>query len=236
MASRQGPCGAQSTSATWAALIHGTSCALPEHVQNSGCAGWDEEAIVARAIEKLNAVHARASGRCRSHRVGLAVTSAVQRSPRNPVDIIVAAGLYVYEEMPHQYAYARAPACSSTSPAHGHRLLQGHHPGHRRYQRRGPPSSCARRPPTTPGVGTSPAPSARRTSRPARPSPCTPRAHTNRPDRGAVFARRASTCAGDDRARGRATTWTSRPSWPTPGSCSAWTVSVLTCSIRRPNG
>ena len=34
-----------------------------EHVQNYGSDWWDEEAMVARAIEKLNAVYARASGR-----------------------------------------------------------------------------------------------------------------------------------------------------------------------------
>ena len=41
-----------------------------EHVQNYGSDWWDEEAMVARAIDKLNAVYAKGVHRHRTHRPG----------------------------------------------------------------------------------------------------------------------------------------------------------------------
>ena len=79
-----------------------------EHVQNYGTDWWDEEARVADAIDKLNALYAKGIHTIVDPTVwGLGrYLPRIQRiAAATPVNIIVAAGLYVYEELPQQYAY-----------------------------------------------------------------------------------------------------------------------------------
>ena len=79
-----------------------------EHVQNYGSDWWDEEAMVARAIAKLNAVYAKGIRTIVDPTVwGLGrYLPRIQRiAAATPVNIIVATGLYVYEELPQQFAY-----------------------------------------------------------------------------------------------------------------------------------
>ena len=79
-----------------------------EHVQNYGSDWWDEEAMVARAIEKLNAVYAKGIRTIVDPTVwglGRYIPRIQRIAAQTPVNIIVAAGLYVYEELPQQYAF-----------------------------------------------------------------------------------------------------------------------------------
>jgi phosphotriesterase-related protein len=79
-----------------------------EHVQNYGTDWWDEEAMVARAIDKLNAVYAKGIHTIVDPTVwglGRYIPRIQRIAEQTPVNIIVATGLYVYEEMPHQYSY-----------------------------------------------------------------------------------------------------------------------------------
>jgi phosphotriesterase-related protein len=79
-----------------------------EHVQNYGSDWWDEEARVADAIEKLNALHARGIRTIVDPTVwglGRYIPRIQRIAAQTPVNIIVATGLYVYEELPQQYAY-----------------------------------------------------------------------------------------------------------------------------------
>jgi phosphotriesterase-related protein len=78
-----------------------------EHVQNYGSDWWDEEAMVARAIGKLNAVYAKGIHTIVDPTVwglGRYIPRIQRIAAETPVNIVVATGLYVYEEMPHQYA------------------------------------------------------------------------------------------------------------------------------------
>ena len=79
-----------------------------EHVQNYGSGWWDEEAQVAGAIAKLNAVYAKGIRTIVDPTVwglGRYIPRIQRIAAQTPVNIIVAAGLYVYEELPQQYAY-----------------------------------------------------------------------------------------------------------------------------------
>lgn len=79
-----------------------------EHVQNYGSDWWDEEARVADAIAKLNALYAKGIHTIVDPTVwglGRYIPRIQRIAAQTPVNIIVAAGLYVYEEMPQQYAY-----------------------------------------------------------------------------------------------------------------------------------
>ena len=79
-----------------------------EHMQNYGSHWWDEEARVADAIAKLNALYAKGIHTIVDPTVwGLGrYLPRIQRiAAATPVNIIVATGLYVYEELPQQYAY-----------------------------------------------------------------------------------------------------------------------------------
>jgi phosphotriesterase-related protein len=89
-----------------------------EHVQNYGSAWWDEEARVADAVAKLNAMHAKGITTIADPTVwGLGrYLPRIQRiAAQTPVNIIVATGLYVYQELPHQYAY-RGPGLPLDMP------------------------------------------------------------------------------------------------------------------------
>jgi phosphotriesterase-related protein len=79
-----------------------------EHVQNYGSTWWDEEARVADAIVKLNALHAKGVHTIVDPTVwglGRYIPRIQRIAAQTPVNIIVATGLYVYEELPQQYAY-----------------------------------------------------------------------------------------------------------------------------------
>ncbi len=79
-----------------------------EHVQNYGSGWWDEEARVADAIAKLNALHAKGIRTIVDPTVwglGRYIPRIQRIAAQTPLNIIVAAGLYVYEELPQQYAY-----------------------------------------------------------------------------------------------------------------------------------
>ena len=79
-----------------------------EHVQNYGSSWWDEEARVADAIAKLNALHAKGIHTIVDPTVwglGRYIPRIQRIAAQTPVNIIVATGLYVYEELPQQYAY-----------------------------------------------------------------------------------------------------------------------------------
>ena len=80
-----------------------------EHVQNYGAGGWwDEEKRVADAIEKLRVLPAKGISTIVDPTVwGLGrYLPRIQRiAEQVDVHIVVATGLYAYEELPHQYAY-----------------------------------------------------------------------------------------------------------------------------------
>jgi phosphotriesterase-related protein len=79
-----------------------------EHMQNYGSDWWDEETRVADAITKLNAAHAKGITTIVDPTVwglGRYIPRIQRIAEQTPVNIIVAAGLYVYEELPQQYAY-----------------------------------------------------------------------------------------------------------------------------------
>ena len=79
-----------------------------EHMQNYGSDWWDEEAMVARAISQLNAAYAKGIRTIVDPTVwglGRYIPRLQRIAAETPVNIIVAAGLYVYEELPQQYAY-----------------------------------------------------------------------------------------------------------------------------------
>lgn len=79
-----------------------------EHAQNYGSSWWDEEARVADAIRKLDALYAKGIHTIVDPTVwGLGrYLPRIQRiAAATPVNVIVATGLYVYQELPQQYAY-----------------------------------------------------------------------------------------------------------------------------------
>ena len=79
-----------------------------EHVQNHGSDWWDEEARVADAIAKLDALYARGIHTIVDPTVwgiGRYIPRIQRIAAQTRVNIIVATGLYVYEELPQQYAY-----------------------------------------------------------------------------------------------------------------------------------
>jgi phosphotriesterase-related protein len=80
-----------------------------EHVQNYGDgAWWDEEARVADAVAKLTALRAKGITTIVDPTVwgiGRYIPRIQRIADRVDLNIIVATGLYAYEELPHQYAY-----------------------------------------------------------------------------------------------------------------------------------
>ena len=80
-----------------------------EHVQNYGEGSWwDEEAEVANAVAKLNELAATGIKTIVDPTVwgiGRYIPRIQRIASQVSVNIIVATGLYVYEELPHQYAY-----------------------------------------------------------------------------------------------------------------------------------
>lgn len=79
-----------------------------EHVQNYGSGWWDEEARVADAVVKLNRLHAKGVTTIVDPTVwGLGrYLPRIQRiAAQTPVNIVVATGLYAFEELPPSYAY-----------------------------------------------------------------------------------------------------------------------------------
>jgi len=79
-----------------------------EHMQNYGSSWWDEQARVADAIAKLNSLHAKGIHTIVDPTVwglGRYIPRIQRIAAQTPVNIIVATGLYVHEELPQQYAY-----------------------------------------------------------------------------------------------------------------------------------
>jgi phosphotriesterase-related protein len=79
-----------------------------EHVQNYGSGWWDEEARVADAIAKLNSLYAKGIRTIVDPTVwgiGRYIPRVQRIAAQTPVNIVVATGLYVYEELPQQYAH-----------------------------------------------------------------------------------------------------------------------------------
>ena len=153
-----------------------------EHVQNYGSDWWDEEAMVARAIDKLNAVYAKGIRTIVDPTVwglGRDIPRMQRIAAQTQLNIIVATGLYVYEELPQQYAY-RGPGLLIDIPEpmvtdFSHDITEG-------IAGTGVKAAFLKfaleTPNPAPASSGSPAPSPGRTSRPARRSPCTPRART----------------------------------------------------------
>jgi phosphotriesterase-related protein len=80
-----------------------------EHAQNYGDGDWwDEEVRVADAVAKLNAAHAKGVRTIVDPTVwglGRYIPRIQRIAAQVDLHIIVATGLYAYEELPHQYAY-----------------------------------------------------------------------------------------------------------------------------------
>ena len=170
-----------------------------EHMQNYGSDWWDEEARVADAIAKLNALYAKGIRTIVDPTVwglGRYIPRIQRIAAATPVNIIVATGLYVYEELPQQYAY-RGPGLLIDIPEPMVTdFTRDITEGIAGPPASGRPSSSAawRRPNRPPASSGSPAPSPARTWRLARPSPCTPRARTRAAGRRCGSSpRRAST-------------------------------------------
>lgn len=109
MASVQTVRGAVDSGSLGSTLMHEHVFVLStEHVQNYGSQWWDEETRVADAIAKLNALHGKGITTIVDPTVwglGRYIPRIQRIAEQTPVNIIVAAGLYAYEELPQQYAY-----------------------------------------------------------------------------------------------------------------------------------
>jgi phosphotriesterase-related protein len=79
-----------------------------EHVQNYGSAWWDEEERVTDAVEKLNALKALGIDTIVDPTVwglGRYIPRVQRVAEQTDLNIIVATGLYTYDEVPHQYQH-----------------------------------------------------------------------------------------------------------------------------------
>src|SRR5581483_2753621 len=79
-----------------------------EHVQNYGDGWWDEEARVADAVAKLTSLRAKGISTIVDPTVwglGRYIPRIQRIAEQVDLNIIVATGLYAYEELPHQYAF-----------------------------------------------------------------------------------------------------------------------------------
>jgi phosphotriesterase-related protein len=79
-----------------------------EHVQNYGHAWWDEEERVTDAVEKLNALKALGIDTIVDPTVwglGRYIPRVQRVAEQTDLNIIVATGLYTYDEVPHQYEH-----------------------------------------------------------------------------------------------------------------------------------
>jgi phosphotriesterase-related protein len=89
-----------------------------EHVQNYGADWWDEDERVADAVEKLNALKALGIDTIVDPTVwglGRYIPRVQRVAAQTDVNIIVATGLYTYDEIPHQYEH-RGPGLLVDSP------------------------------------------------------------------------------------------------------------------------
>ena len=90
-----------------------------EHVQNYGEGSWwDEDAQVANAVTKLNELAATGVRTIVDPTVwglGRNIPRIQRVAAQTAVNIIVATGIYVYEELPHQYSY-RGPGLLQDIP------------------------------------------------------------------------------------------------------------------------
>ncbi len=89
-----------------------------EYTQNYGSDWWDEDAMVARAIDRLNALYAKGIHTIVDPTVwglGRYIPRIQRIAAETPVNIVVATGLYAYEELPHQYEH-RGPGLAIDIP------------------------------------------------------------------------------------------------------------------------
>src|SRR5205823_14133305 len=90
-----------------------------EHVQNYGeGTWWDEEFRVADAVAKLNALRAKGITTIVDPTVwglGRFIPRIVRIAEQVDLNIVVATGLYAYEELPHQYGF-RGPGLLMDMP------------------------------------------------------------------------------------------------------------------------
>jgi phosphotriesterase-related protein len=79
-----------------------------EHLQNYGDAWWDEDERVQDAVDKLNELKARGIDTIVDPTVwglGRYIPRVQKVAERTELNIIVATGLYTYDEIPHQYEH-----------------------------------------------------------------------------------------------------------------------------------
>ena len=111
-----------------------------EHVQNYGSDWWDEEArVAARSTSStpLNAKGIRTIVDPTVWGLGRDIPRMQRIAAQAELNIVVATGLYIYEEVPQQYAY-RGPGLLIDMPEPMvDRLLPRHHRGHRRHRGQG---------------------------------------------------------------------------------------------------
>jgi phosphotriesterase-related protein len=109
MASVESVCGPVELGSLGQTLMHEHVFVLStEHLQNYGSSWWDEEARVADAIVKLNSLYAKGIHTIVDPTVwglGRYIPRIQRIAAQTQVNIIVATGLYVYEELPQQFAY-----------------------------------------------------------------------------------------------------------------------------------
>ena len=91
-----------------------------EHVQNYGMGDWwDEDVRVDDAVAQLNALKALGIDTIVDPTVwglGRYIPRVQRVAEQTAINIIVATGLYTYDEIPHQYEH-RGRGCCSTYPA-----------------------------------------------------------------------------------------------------------------------
>jgi phosphotriesterase-related protein len=79
-----------------------------EHLQNYGADWWDEDERVADAVEKLNALKSLGIDTIVDPTVwglGRYIPRVQRVAAQTDINIIVATGLYTYDEIPHQYEH-----------------------------------------------------------------------------------------------------------------------------------
>ena len=199
--------------------------------------------MVARAIDKLNAVYAKGIRTIVDPTVwglGRYIPRMQRIAAQTELNIIVATGLYVYEEVPQQYCLPRARPAHRHSRADGHRLLPRHHRGHRRHRGQGRlPQVRHRAPELTPGVERI----ARAIAQTHVETGAPITVHTSGPHQTGRIAVRIFTRRGrrPHQGRHRARGGQQRHRLPDRagrrrGPARAWTGSASTCSTPRPSG
>ncbi len=90
----------------------------PEYLHNYGDTWWDEEARVADAVAKLGSLHAKGVRTIVDPTVmglGRYIPRIQRIAAQVEINIVVATGLYTFDDVPHQYAY-RGPGLLVDGP------------------------------------------------------------------------------------------------------------------------